>query len=151
MKNPQPASATSGQFRRRLARALVTVGLIVGTIASTAKPAEAASLVIGCFTPTQATVRASGIPVWLQMWDGFKYVTVGYGVLSDFGMGGVAGCAYWSIPPALQYQTFKVKINDSIMSYGKYYWGETRPAALGPGTSTVQGPVTCVGALCAYW
>jgi hypothetical protein len=139
MKNSKSAFATPGQLRRRLTSALLTLGLIFGTIATTATPVEAATTVLACFTPYPYNYRALSVAVQLQVWNGADYSTIATGALSQ-------GCVAWNIGPQYQNRYLRVRINDQIMYYGVYYWGETTQVA-GPGIGPVflQGMVNCWG------
>ena len=69
LKNTQSASATPERRRRRLTRALLVLGLTLGTIAITAKPVDAAGVVISCYlrdttynwAPPGLTVKLMGM------------------------------------------------------------------------------------------
>jgi hypothetical protein len=140
MKNIESTSATPWQLRRRLASALLTLSLIAGTIATTATPVEAATTVVACFAPYPYNYRALSVAVQLQVWNGVDYsTTIATGALRD-------GCVAWNISPAYQNRYLRVRINDRIMYYGVYYWGET-PLVAGPGIGPVflQGMVNCMG------
>jgi hypothetical protein len=70
------ALSTSGRLRQRIASALLVLGVAVGVLASTARPAHAATSIIACFQrpsldPTEFTVRLD-LRVWnpnQQVWQ----------------------------------------------------------------------------------
>ena len=50
MTNTHPASAMPGPLRRCITGALLVLGITVGSLATTATPAEAAGAVFTCYT-----------------------------------------------------------------------------------------------------
>ena len=138
MKNTQSPSPKPGQLRRRLTSALLTLSLVAGALAMTAKPAEAATTVVGCFTSNDSRYRADGIPVWLQLYWAGQWHTIGYGVLDDYGTGGTA-CATFEIPWQYQNLYYRVAINTDIRTFGVYNWGETNYSYPGYGTAYLYG------------
>lgn len=143
MNNTQ--SASTGQLRRRLTRALVAFGLVVGTMAMTAKPAEAASIVVGCFRPF-GSLTAANLPVLLYAVTPSGIVEVpGAGTTTNY-----SGCMVSFVPAA--YQPYYLVMYIDYRTYGRTYWsGITSFASPGNGVSFLNESVSCQGNLCNYY
>ena len=139
MENIQPAS---GQLRRRLTSALLAFSLVAGAMATTAKPAEAASLVVGCFHPF-GSLTAANLPVRL-------YALTASGIVEVPGAGGTtdsSGCMVSFVPAA--YQRYCLVMYIDYRTYGRTYWsGVTAFAPPGNVVSFLDESVSCLGNLC---
>jgi len=144
MKN---ALSMSGRLRQRLTRALLTLGVVVGALASTATPAHAASEIYTCFVrpnldPSPMQVRVD-LRVWNQVTRVWQYagwyawITIQPKVQTCMGV---------PVPP--QYQNFYTTL---IVDHSYTLNGTTRafrgiPALSAPpgGTPFVQTPLPIV-------
>jgi len=91
--NNRPSSS-----RRRLNSALLVLGISVGTVATTATPVEAASVVITCFQrlgPNPSIV--AGFTVQLWAWNGVSYEQSGLSQETDN-----FGCTRFNVQPGDQ-------------------------------------------------
>jgi hypothetical protein len=78
MKTTHSAPATTGRLRRRLATTLLALTVFGGTILGTARPAQAATLVSGCFrTASGYQLLAAGTPVYLVVAVGNTWYNTG--------------------------------------------------------------------------
>jgi hypothetical protein len=94
VKNPLSASAIS-RLRRHIGGVLVTIGLAAGMVAATPTPADAASLVIGCFIPNAAGYSLHEMPVNIYAYHN----NVAY-YLTTVKMSN--HCATWNVPAHLR-------------------------------------------------
>ena len=137
MKNTQSASATS----RRLASALLVIGLTVGTIAATATPVEAASYVGGCFAPYRSGMTVVAMPVKLQAsanpYDS-RYPWIDLTSTTIFANGN-GGCVGWSIlDPALRGFVYFRLVIDYPYYLGRYTAVSPLIALPGEGVAFLQ-------------
>lgn len=145
MTNTHSARATSGRLRRVFTSALLALSVVVGTLAATATPANAASSVHGCFRSSQGWdlwgVHAS-LAVWLP---GLGWRTVASSPLgpNNFGSG---NCVFWGpMTPDLQGYHWKVFVDyqaNGVRFIGKlqpYAYPGDQPARLGTGVVTCYG------------
>lgn len=141
MKNTDATSAAPARLRRRLASALLVFSVFVGTMATTATPASAASYVFGCFRMADGSGFA-GLPVQLEariygVWTPVAYQTLG-----------ANSCIGWPIPAELSAYRWRIAVNTW---YANAKWfGTSRLEAL-PGNLVAHlgtSPITCIG--CAY-
>ena len=109
----QSAFATPDRRRRRLTSALLVLGLSLGTIATTATPVEAATVVVTCFTPAYGNFLVRGLPVKLQALTVNGYVSIDFATLDS------GGCAAWVVPPAYRNYWLRTYIeqNDNFFYY----------------------------------
>ena len=160
LKNTQSVSPTPERRRRRLTRALLTISLTIGGIATTATPAEAANYVYGCFR------SAEGYDMWgttakLQVWTGGSWATV---ATSQLGPPGalVSGhnCVGWQVPTEYIFTIFvDHRLNPSSFPwwwgspYGALAWGPWQSwynfgipfAVPGDHTWILFGEINCYG------
>lgn len=120
-----PSSRTApGRLRRLITRTLLTIGLTIGGIATTATPAEAANYVYGCFrSPT-------GFDLWsmtakLQYWTGAGWQTVATGQLGPMGalVPGFS-CMGWPVPTQYYFMVV-VDHRPNPASPYPWWWGAT--------------------------
>jgi hypothetical protein len=98
MKNTPSASATLVPLRRRLTSALLVLGLTLGTMAMTASPVDAASVVITCFQrqgPSPSVVAGFTVQLWAS--NGVFFEQIGLSQETDH-----AGCTRFDVPPGHQ-------------------------------------------------
>lgn len=100
MKNTHPTPATSGRLRRLLTSALLALSVVVGTLAATVTPANAASAVFGCFRSAQG-YDLWGVQVHLEAYYMNTWFRIASRPLSPntFFPG---NCALWTIAPDSQ-------------------------------------------------
>ena len=125
MRNTSSALATPRPRRRRLTSALLVLGLTVGSVAMTAKPAEAASAVVTCYTAIGSNFLLPGLKVQLLAADAFGNITrLGEGALD------AGGCTAWNIPPAYRNHFLMTMIfyKDTGRFYGGLYDGRSSSA-----------------------
>ena len=142
LKNTLSTYVTPRRIRRRLTSALLALVLIGGILATTATPANAASLVKGCFRSNLAGMNVVGIPVQLQAFYQGRWYTIATTNL------GVNGCVAWSIPPSHRGYWLQMVVNHRV---NPAYWVGSSPLWALPGDGIAElgtGVVTCYG--CGY-
>ena len=129
MKTPTNCPATRvlpGSLRRLLTRALVIVGLTVGTLATTATPADAASYVRGCFRYYTGTSNLGGTPVYLEAWTNYGWLIIATANLGPT----VTSCVHWNIAPDTQPYYLRMRVFYRQSSTAPLFYSvSTKPAA----------------------
>jgi hypothetical protein len=130
-----------GSLRRLLTRVPLALGLVIGIIAATATPADAAGSVVGCFKSASTAANVVGIPVQLQAFDPSigTWVTVATQNLGN------NSCVAWTIGPALHPYYLRLAVN--YQAYGAFWHGSSPLLAM-PGNLQAHlgtGVVKCWG------
>ena len=129
MKNTRSTSATASRLRRRLTSTLLALGVFVGTIAFTARPAHAASNVYGCFVASQG-MTIIGLPIQLQAFVNGSWVFMA----SNTNNGG--NCIAFPIPTGYARTLYwRLVINTN---YAGKHWFGTSPYWATPGDGFVN-------------
>jgi hypothetical protein len=125
MTDRSSAPATSRPLRRRLTSALLVLGLTIGTMAMAAKPAEAASVVITCYTAWGTNFQLPGLRVELRARDAWGRVSIANTAALD-----ASGCAVLFVPPWYRNQVLQTRISymDTGRFQGGYYDGRSNYA-----------------------
>jgi hypothetical protein len=131
MKSTPSTRTEPGRLRRLITRTLLTIGLTIGGIATTATAAEAANSVYGCFR------SADGTDLWsmtarLQYWTGAGWATVTTSQLGPLGalVPGYS-CVGWTVPQEYIFTVFvDHRLNPSSFPW---WWGS-------PYTGVAWGP-----------
>ena len=118
LKNSQSASRTPEWRRRRLTSALLVLGLTVGSVAMTASPVDAASVVATCFQRTGPTywVRDQ-LNVHLMAWTGVRWEQIGFSQKID-----ETGCTVFFVPLVHQDKYLFTELVD-VGTGGRFYHG----------------------------
>ena len=141
--NTSPTTTVArGRFHRLLVGVLLALGLSVGSVATMAAPANAASYVEGCFRSNKAGMGVASLPVQLQAyWQGSWY-TIASSTLPN------SGCVAWNVGTANRGYYLRLLVN--YRAHGAYWYGSSPYYANpGQGRANVQtGVITCYG--CAF-
>jgi hypothetical protein len=114
--------SASAPLRRRLTSALLMLGLTLGTLAMTAKPVDAASVVWACHTQDGTNFLIDRVVVKLMAWRATgAHVEVARQVFD------AKGCAYFVVPTQNQgdYLFTLTNLMDTRSFYGSYYNGNS--------------------------
>ena len=131
MTTAHPTPTTTGRLRRRIVSALLALTVFGGTIVGTARPAQTATLIWGCFRTVDGSTLAAGTPVYLLIEIGGLW----YNTSVNFPMDRY-GCAW--VPTNL-YSSFSqrlyVNTGGALGTFtgGGTFYGWTRPVAPGTG------------------
>lgn len=124
MKSTPSTRTERGRLRRLITRTLLTIGLTIGGIATTATPAEAANYVYGCFR------SANGFDLWsmtakLQYWTGSGWATA---ATSQLGPQGALvpgfSCVGWPVSTEYYFMVV-VDHRPNPSSPTPWWWGAT--------------------------
>lgn len=128
MGTTHSAPATTGRLRQRLTSALLALIMFGGIIPGTVRPAEAATVVYGCFRTAQGySVLAAGTPVYLLVAIGQTWYNTGVNFPMDRN-----GCVqiptnlYANYPQALYVNTGGAL---GTFTTGGTFWGYSQYAA----------------------
>lgn len=123
--NTPSASASLVLLRRRLTRALLVLGLAIGSVAMTASPVDAAGVVITCYQrqgPNPSIV--AGFNVKLLAWNGVSIEQIGFTQKTDS-----MGCTRFDVPPVHRskllwtiLEQFDVRFYTGYSFQGYFYW-----------------------------